>query len=219
MKPTIVETLDGSHTLYLADIDEHYHSTNGAFEESLHVFIRAGFDQCLKTTPVVFEVGFGTGLNALLTALRSAERKIKTTYITIEKYPLDNQLLSALNYPSLTGYGAEAIFHLIHQSRWNETVRITDWFEIQKIHGDIQTYDPALQADVIYFDAFAPSKQPEIWCHEVFEKMAAILTRGGTLVTYSAKGEVRRILQSNGFVVDRLPGAKGKREMIRAVRI
>ncbi|MFO7573981.1 MAG: tRNA (5-methylaminomethyl-2-thiouridine)(34)-methyltransferase MnmD [Bacteroidales bacterium] len=219
MKPEIVTTLDGSHTLYLSEIDEHYHSTNGAVDESLHVFIRSGFDYCQNPEPVVFEVGFGTGLNALMTALRSAEKRIKTTYITIEKFPLDHSVVSALNYPALAGSGADILFSLIHNCRWNEVVPINEWFEIMKVEGDLQTFEPTIQADIIYFDAFAPSKQPEMWRPEVFQKMALLLGRGGIFVTYSAKGEVRRILQSNGFRVELLPGAKGKREMIRAVRL
>jgi tRNA U34 5-methylaminomethyl-2-thiouridine-forming methyltransferase MnmC len=219
MKPEIITTLDGSHTLYISEMDEHYHSTNGAIDESLHVFVRAGFDYCLKTEPIVFEVGFGTGLNALLTALRSEEKRIRTTYITIEKYPLDDSVLSALNYPAIAGGKADTLFSSIHQGSWNEMVTITEWFKILKIEADLCTYEPSVKADIIYFDAFAPSKQPEMWIPDVIQKIARLVSRGGIFVTYSAKGEVRRMLQSNGFRVELLPGAKGKREMIRAVRL
>lgn len=219
MKPEIVSTLDGSHTLYLSDIDEHYHSTNGAIDESLHVFIRSGFDYCQKPERIVFEVGFGTGLNALMTALRSAEKRIKTTYITIEKYPIDDSVLSELNYPALAGGKADSLFSLIHHCKWNEMVTINEWFKILKMEGDLHTYEPSAVADIIYFDAFAPSKQPEMWTLDIFQKIARLLSRGGIFVTYSAKGEVRRFLQATGFIVELLPGAKGKREMIRAIRI
>ena len=219
MKPQIVPTLDGSHTLYLSEIDEHYHSTNGAVDESLHVFIRSGFDYCQNPEPVVFEVGFGTGLNALLTALRSAEKRIKTTYITIEKYPLDNSVLSALNYPALAGSGDDTLFGSIHQSNWSEMVAITDWFEILKMEADLQTFEPSFHADIIYFDAFAPEVQKELWSKGIFFKIADMMNKGAVLSTYSAKGQVRRNLISAGLQVKRIPGPPGKREITVASRL
>lgn len=219
MRPTIVPTGDGSHTLYLQELDEHYHSVNGAIDESLHVFIRAGFDFCKSPEPVVFEVGFGTGLNALLTALRSAVKRIRTTYISIEKYPLDSSIVSALNYPTIAGKGADDVFSSIQSCEWNKQVDITEWFTLLKIEGDLLTLEPSFAADIIYFDAYAPAKQPEMWSMGIFQMMASLLVKGGVLVTYSAKGEVRRMLQATGFRVELLPGAKGKREMIRAVRL
>jgi tRNA U34 5-methylaminomethyl-2-thiouridine-forming methyltransferase MnmC len=219
MKPQIVITLDGSHTIYFDDIDEHFHSTNGAIDESLHVYISAGYDFCTASEPIVFEAGFGTGLNALLTATRADEKRRPTKYITIEKYPLDRSLLDTLNYPAILGDRAAELFTAIHTADWDTETAITEFFTIKKVKGDLHLMVPDFLADIIYFDAFAPSKQPDMWDAQIMGKMAEILTEGGVFVTYSARGELKRRLRSLGFKVDILPGARGKREMIRAIKI
>jgi tRNA U34 5-methylaminomethyl-2-thiouridine-forming methyltransferase MnmC len=219
MERVITITADGSETLYLPGLDEHYHSVNGAIGESMHVFIEAGFDYFNSDRVSVFEAGFGTGLNALLTAVRSGETKRKTIYTTIEKYPVEKSLLDRLNYGSLLGNKAAELFMMIHDAEWDMPVRISDYFEIRKIRGDIiddPFYSPA---DIIYFDMFGFSKQPEGWAFEVLAKTCSQLGKGGIFVTYSSRGELRRNLITLGFSITRLPGASGKREMLRAIKM
>lgn len=219
MTPVIVNTLDGSQTLYLKEIDEHYHSVAGAVSESIHVFIKAGFEYCDRENISVFEVGFGTGLNALLTALRSTEMKRHVTYTSVEKCPLDESVINVLNYPHFLGGKAPALFKAIHDAGWGSIVNINRYFGIQKIKCNIITCNiPSISADIVYFDAFAPSKQPEMWSMDMVEKVTGIIGPGGIFVTYSAKGELRRMLRGLGFEVSRLPGASGKREMTRAIK-
>jgi tRNA U34 5-methylaminomethyl-2-thiouridine-forming methyltransferase MnmC len=205
MKPVLTETLDGSHTLFLEELGEHYHSTNGAIGESMHVFIRAGFEYCTKNKISVFEAGFGTGLNALLTAIKSAELGRHTSYVTIEKHPLDRSIVNILNYPAILSGDAPALFTAIHEASWNRNVPVNEYFEIMKIHDDLTGYMPDYMADVIYFDAFSPSRQPEMWSPGVIMRMADMLNPG--------------TLRSSGLEVTLLPGAPGKREMIRAIKI
>jgi tRNA U34 5-methylaminomethyl-2-thiouridine-forming methyltransferase MnmC len=218
MKREIVTTADGSDTLYMPGLDEHYHSVNGAVGESEHVFIRAGFDYCTKKLVTVFEAGFGTGLNALLTALKSENEKRLTTYITVEKYPLSDELISKLNYPLILGSGSAEIFRLIHAAEWERRIRISEFFELKKIKGDLLADRFNEAADIIYFDAFAHSKQPEVWSIDVLERTCSLLGSGGVFVTYSARGELKRNLKALGFEIRLLPGAAGKREMLRAIK-
>jgi len=218
MEREIVTTADGSDTLYMPGLDEHYHSVNGAVGESEHVFISAGFDYCTKNQVTVFEAGFGTGLNTLLTAVRSEKVKRLTTYITVEKYPLSDELISKLNYPLILGAGSDEIFRLIHAAEWERRVRISEFFELKKIKGDLLADRFSEPADIIYFDAFAHSKQPEVWSIDVLERSCSLLGTGGIFVTYSARGELKRNLKALGFEIRLLPGAAGKREMLRAIK-
>jgi tRNA U34 5-methylaminomethyl-2-thiouridine-forming methyltransferase MnmC len=218
MEMEIVTTADGSNTLYLPALDEHYHSTNGALGESMHVFVRAGYDFC-KANPVsIFEAGFGTGLNALLTAIRSIETKRPTSYTAMEKYPLSAGLLNKLNYCSILGPASEKIWRRIHKAKWDTTEQITDYFVLRKLRGDLLTDKSDAIADLVYFDVFAHSKQPEIWALDVLERTCSMLGSNGIFVTYSARGELKRNLRSLGFEITLLPGATGKREMIRAIK-
>ncbi|MBN2665514.1 MAG: tRNA (5-methylaminomethyl-2-thiouridine)(34)-methyltransferase MnmD [Bacteroidales bacterium] len=215
----IILTEDGSHTLFVPELSEHYHSIHGAVQESQFIFI----NNCLKHTnlnPVsIFEVGFGTGLNAYLTAIEASSANRKIYYTSIEKYPLSSEITGRLNYSGLFP-GAEArLFSLIHSCPWNTPVEITRTFTLTKIEGDLTKIAPEGRYDLIYFDAFGPEKQPEMWTGEVFEKIAAITDTGGVFVTYSAKGSVQRSLKKAGFVVSLLPGPPGKRQIIRAVKI
>jgi tRNA U34 5-methylaminomethyl-2-thiouridine-forming methyltransferase MnmC len=214
----VVTTADGSVTLYMPDMDEHYHSVNGAIGESEHVFLKAGFDHCTRNPVIVFEAGFGTGLNALLTAIRSGKQKRLTTYITIEKYPLPDELISQLNYPKILGENSDQLFRQIHSADWETTVMISEYFEIKKIKGDLLAEKYNTNADIIYFDAFAHSKQPDLWGMEVLERTCSLLGSGGIFVTYSARGELKRNLKELGLEISLLPGAAGKREMIRAIK-
>jgi len=219
--PVIYQTEDGSDTLFMADMNEHYHSVHGAISESFHIFINGGYRFFIRQDHIkVLEIGFGTGLNCLLTALEAIRLNIQTEYFTIEKYPLTEELTGKLNYPALTGKTGNEIFQKIHASPWNEKVTIAPRFELIKLDDDFLTIslESIREVDVIYFDAFAPVKQPDMWTNELFRKLCLTLKPGGILLTFSAKGSVRRSLVSAGFVVERLPGPKGKREILRAIK-
>jgi tRNA U34 5-methylaminomethyl-2-thiouridine-forming methyltransferase MnmC len=216
----IIPTADGSQTVFLPEMNEQYHSVNGAITESEYVFIEKGYLFQKKPTPILFEVGFGTGLNALLTAVHAGKNQRKTTYFTIEKYPLEDTLIRQLNYGQLISKEAQELFEKIHACPWNEKVEISPYFYLQKIQTDIIT-SPLLNienCDVIYFDAFGPDKQPEMWTPEIFKKIFDLSLPECVLVTYSAKGEVRRQLTAAGFQMERLPGPPGKMEMLRGIK-
>jgi tRNA U34 5-methylaminomethyl-2-thiouridine-forming methyltransferase MnmC len=215
----IVSTTDGSHTIYVPELDEHYHSIHGAVQESAYIFINSGFSFCRADPVNIFEVGFGTGLNALLTAVESLTGERAVNYTAIEKYPLDGGMISTLNHHLFAGKSGKELSGLIHAASWNTRVDICKNFRIRKIKGDFTTYSSPDRYDLIYFDAFGPDKQPELWTKELFERVASIMEKDGILVTYSAKGEVRRSLKSCGFDVSLLPGPPGKRQIIRAVKI
>jgi tRNA U34 5-methylaminomethyl-2-thiouridine-forming methyltransferase MnmC len=204
-------TADGSHTLFIPEINEHYHSVNGAVQESRHVYIEAGFNYCLKKKRCVLEMGFGTGLNALLTALESKKQKIDTTYIALEKYPLSSNIINKLNYSELDC----DLFKQIHAAAWEKALLLTPFFTLQKVCCDFNTYEFPDKYDVVYYDAFAPGKQPEVWSQALFDKLFLALNPEGVLTTYCAQGRVRRMLQQAGFTVERIPGPPGKREMLR----
>ena len=215
----IILTEDGSHTIFVPELSEHYHSIHGAVQESQFIFINSGLRH-IRSSPVrIFEAGFGTGLNAYLTAMESSSANRKIYYTSIEKYPLSAEITGRLNYSGLFP-GAEAgLFSLIHSSPWNSSADITNTFTLTKIEGDLTKASPQGQFDLIYFDAFGPDKQPEMWTGEIFENISAITVTGGVFVTYSAKGSVRRSLKNAGFDVSLLPGPPGKRQIIRAVKI
>jgi tRNA U34 5-methylaminomethyl-2-thiouridine-forming methyltransferase MnmC len=214
----IVLTGDGSHTIYIPELDEHYHSVNGAVQESEFIFIKEGFDYCRQDPVNIFEVGFGTGLNALLTALRAGEEDRNVFYTAVEKYPLDRNIISSLNYPEFTHRDSSKLFELIHSSEWGSKVSITRNFNLMKIKGDLQTDPFGGPYNLIYFDAFGPDKQPGMWTRDIFSKISLATLKNGVFVTYSAKGDVRRNLIDAGFSVTLLPGPPGKRQIIRAIK-
>lgn len=215
----LINTADGSHTIYVPELDEHYHSVHGAVQESQFIFIDNGFDFC-KTDPVsILEIGFGTGLNALLTAVRGYNGNREINYSSIEKYPLDEKTTNSLNHYKFAGEKGKEIFQIIHSSPWNIEVSICRNFNLKKIKADFTKEPVSGKYDLIYFDAFGPDKQPEMWTRDLFSGIAAVTNKNGILVTYSAKGEVKRNLKSCGFDVTLLPGPPGKRQMIRAVKI
>lgn len=211
-------TKDGSHTLFVPEIDECYHSTHGAIQESIHVFIEAGLKQFTKTEINVLEIGFGTGLNAFLSLEQAKIGKSKIHFTTIEKYPVELEKALKLNYAN--GYSDESKyeFELIHKVKWNEESNINPFFSITKYKGDFTQFDFEGKYDVIFFDAFSPEKQPEMWSEAMFKKIYQLSNSGAILTTYCAKGIVRRALQSAGFTVERLPGPPGKREILRATK-
>jgi len=211
-------TGDGSHTLYVPSLDEHYHSHFGALTESKHIFIDAGLANLKSNKVSILEVGFGTGLNALLTAMYARDNQVTILYVTLEKYPLDPSLLSRLNYPAVTGAESRELFEAIHVAPWEKPVKLTPWFTLEKRLMDLTSTSVEGLFDLVYFDAFGPGKQPEMWSMEVMQKITAVTHRGTVFVTYSAKGELKRTLRALGFEVALLPGPPGKRVMTRAVK-
>jgi tRNA U34 5-methylaminomethyl-2-thiouridine-forming methyltransferase MnmC len=222
MEPKLVVTEDGSSSLFIAELDEHYHSVHGAIQESVHVFINAGLKQKLSQQPVIqiLEIGFGTGLNALLTCLEATAAQSAIHYIATEKYPLNSALVSELNYCSLLKVeNSHEVFSAIHSVEWEKSIQITDFFTLSKCEMDFKDIVFRYQFDIIYFDAFAPSAQPELWTERIFRSMFEALKPDGILVTYCAKGVVKRTMKSVGFTLEALPGPAGKREMTRAYKI
>lgn len=217
----IIRTADGSDSLISGLINESYHSTHGAIQESMHIFINAGFRFLTgKDSVSVLEIGFGTGLNTLLTIAEAVRRKVKVNYVTIEKFPVSVAQAIKLNYPEMLGIeNAGVFFQNIHGCDWNTKHKFNDCFVFEKDMVDFLNYQPAEMFDLVYFDAFSPEKQPEMWEEKQLLKVYNACNSGAVLTTYCAKGEVRRRLQSVGFVVERIPGPPGKREMLRAVKV
>lgn len=223
MHTQIITTEDGSHSLFVPHLDEHYHSTHGAIQESRHVYINAGFCSCTLKHINVLEIGFGTGLNAFLTLLQAEETGTMVNYNSLELYPLDIETAKQLNYAQFLTENAKApLFAALHTSPWNQTNEITPYFTLHKFEIDFSNPDNLTTStlfDVIYFDAFAPEKQPEMWSQAIFDKLYAVSNPNAIITTYCAKGAVRRMLQSAGFTVERLPGPPGKREILRGVKL
>lgn len=214
------QTDDGSLTLYVPELDEHYHSVKGALTESQHIFIDMGLRHSSVASPRILEIGLGTGLNAFLTLIEAGSARRSIHYTGIERYPLAEETVRMLHYPSLVGEGHEADFLAIHRARWEADVVLSPWFTIHKTEADFTQLAMAEGYDIIYFDAFAPDKQPEMWEEPLFRNLWHALNPGGILTTYCAKGAVRRMLQAAGFMVERLPGPPGgKREILRAVKL
>lgn len=210
-------TEDGSHTIYLPEMDEHYHSTHGAIQESMHIYVGQGLLQLQKTEITILEIGFGTGLNAWLTYCLAKKNNLSIKYISLEKYPLTETEYTQLNYPTSIFHEHSAVFGCLHQAEWNSLVEISPNFKLHKIQADLLTYhfDPLPQFDLVYYDAFGPSKQPEMWTDEILQKVAATVKTEGLIVTYCAKGTVRRALAAAGFKMERIPGPIGKKEILR----
>ena len=215
----LVITSDGSHTLFVPEIDECYHSSHGAIQESRHIFIEAGLKQCQKDEICVLEIGFGTGLNALLALVEAERTKKKIRYIALEKYPVDPEKASQLNYPILIDPGKQAAFNLLHSSGWNMPIEISPFFTLHKIETDFTRYIHNQFYDLVFFDAFSPEKQPEMWTVEQFENLYKSCNFEAVLTTYCAKGIVRRAMLEAGFKVERLPGPPGKREILRGIKV
>jgi len=209
-------TEDGSHTLYVPELNEHYHSVFGARTESMHVFIENGLKHLNKKNIKILEIGFGTGLNALLTILNKGATNIE--YHSLEKYPLSAEVENSLLFsPEQTAFETD-IFKRIHATPWNQPGSVAPGFTLLKQEADLLTFHFSDSYDLVYFDAFAPDVQPELWTEGVFQKIFSAMNSEGVITTYSAKGEVRRTLQKVGFKVERLPGPPGKREMLRGTK-
>jgi len=223
MANTPVITEDNSHTLMSGQFGVTYHSTHGAIQESQHVFIDAGLQFIIDKNTAnnhtlnILEMGFGTGLNALLTYLYAEKHALYINYTSIEKYPISESEWKALNYCTLLGC-PQTLFDTMHQT--TARTSFSEHFTLEVLHSDIQNAAlPNNHFNIIYYDAFAPDDQPELWTTEVFQKLYTCLATGGVLTTYCAKGQVRRNLQSAGFTVQRIPGPPFKREMISALKL
>ena len=225
MKRKIVTTGDGSTTIQITDWNEQYHSMHGAVQEARHVFLKMGLDFWMNENPDqntlhILEIGFGTGLNALLTLMHAEKSSVNLLYEGVEAYPVSSEELAQLNYLEAADAQAfEAVFEKMHQTPWEQTETITEAFQLKKRKQTFETLEDQNQHDLIYFDAFGARVQPELWEEPIFQKMFNALKPGGVLVTYAAKGSVRRAMQAVGFKVERLPGPPGKREMLRAVKV
>jgi len=222
MQRKLILTSDGSHTILLPESNVTYHSIHGAVQESKHVFIEAGLrslNPARKTIVNIFEMGFGTGLNALLTMIEAEKLERAIHYEAIEQFPLDNKEIGSLNYCTQLGrQDLQMVFEQLHHCEWEKTIKFTPKFTFKKSAAHLLDFETPETFELIYFDAFAPNVQPELWTKEIFDKMFEMLEQGGILVTYCSKGDVRRAMQAAGFVIEKLPGPPGKREMIRATK-
>ncbi|WP_426429653.1 tRNA (5-methylaminomethyl-2-thiouridine)(34)-methyltransferase MnmD [Winogradskyella sp. HB-48] len=239
MKRKIITTSDGSKTIQIEDWNEQYHSIHGAIQEANHVFIKHGLLFCLEdcqterrslsevevsrsekgSQPIsILEIGFGTGLNAFLTFLKAEELQQPINYVGVEAYPVKTEEIQQLNYVELISEQHKAEFENMHSIPWEEGRNITPIFTLEKQEKFFKDITDKNRFDIIYFDAFGARVQPELWTEDIFKIMYKALKDNGVLVTYSAKGSVRRAMQAVGFIVERLPGPPGKREMLRATK-
>ncbi len=220
MTPQLQATADGSFTLRLDEIDETYHSTNGALTEAQHVFIKNGFERYAKEEIKILEIGFGTGLNALVTldAFLKQDKIKRVHYTSLEKYPVKTSLTKSLNYGQLLSPSLEQEFLKMHQSNWEEDIKISPSFLLQKKEFDLLEQTLEGEYDLIYYDAFAPSKQATMWEDDILQKVINTMTPNAIFTTYCAKGSVRRALQSFGLEMQRIPGPPGKREMLFGIK-
>lgn len=216
LKREIIITSDGSATIHLPKWNEQYHSKHGAIQEAKHVFIKNGLNTILSSEISILEIGFGTGLNCFITLL-SSDKKIN--YTGIEAYPVTQNEMAKLNYvTALNAISQQDLFHKIHTVSWEEKHLIATNFSLLKRQQFFNDIDDKNTFNLIYFDAFGARVQPELWTETIFKKMFEALQTDGVLVTYAAKGSVRRAMLSVGFSVERLPGPPGKREMLRATK-
>ena len=220
MKREIIITSDGSTTIQLPDWNEQYHSKHGAIQEAYHVFLNTGFFKIDLQEITILEIGFGTGLNAFITFLEAKKLQKKVNYVGVEAYPVSVEEIQGLNYVSeLKALEFQSIFDEIHRISWEKEHSVSKDYQLLKRKQFFQDIQDTAAFDLIYFDAFGAQNQPELWTEEIFLKMYKAIKKQGVLVTYSAKGSVRRAMQAVGFRVERLPGPPGKREMLRATKI
>lgn len=219
----LITTSDGSHSVFSEKFNADYHSKHGAILESQHVFIKSGLQYFLQNnqpeTIRIFEMGFGTGLNAFLTFLEIQNSNVNVEYTAVEQFPLEEEVYTALNYAVLlAAENHKSDFLKMHECEWNGFCNISSKFALRKLNAQLQTLNHDCNYHLVFFDAFAHSAQPELWETEIFSQLFNTMEVGGMLVTYSAKGQVRRNLQAAGFQVERIQGPPGKREMLRAIK-
>ncbi|MEW4922795.1 tRNA (5-methylaminomethyl-2-thiouridine)(34)-methyltransferase MnmD [Algibacter sp. 2305UL17-15] len=227
MKREIITTADGSTTIHLPEWDEQYHSKHGAIQEAYHVFIKHGLHHFVSSELVseshqaisILEIGFGTGLNSFIALLEAEKSNLNIDYTGVEGYPVPSDEVLLLNYPSeLNVKEKQLLFEELHKLSWEEKHEITSLFSLRKQQKMFNEIKDKNKYNLIYFDAFGARVQPELWTEPIFKAMYNALKEKGILVTYSAKGSVRRAMQSVGFTVERLEGPPGKREMLRATK-
>lgn len=219
MKRKIITTGDGSTTIHIVEWDEQYHSKHGAIQEAYHVFIKNGLSLFSDQNIAILEIGFGTGLNAFITFLEGSKKELVIDYHGVEAFPVSAEEIQQLNYvKKLRAESFSKDFELMHECPWEENFCISKKFHLHKQQKEFQDINDEKLFDLIYFDAFGARVQPELWTEAIFEKMFMALKSEGILVTYAAKGSVRRAMQTVGFTVERLPGPPGKREMLRATK-
>ena len=215
----MIVTADGSHSLLNTALDETYHSRHGAVQESVYVFIEKGLEHWLSQTGSrsvsILEIGFGTGLNALLTAQYSKDHSVSIDYTSLEAFPVEEEIWGQLNYTDSAE--SVALFQKLHQAEWNKQTDVEGGFKLTKLHQTLQQVELRDEAfDLIYYDAFAPNKQPEMWNYEMLEKVVMSMSKRSVFVTYCAKGQLKRDLRALGLDVETLDGPPGKKEMVRA---
>lgn len=219
MKREIIITSDGSSTIHLPEWDEQYHSKHGAIQEAKHVFIKSGLSLFTDKKISILEIGFGTGLNSFITFLEAPKFNLEIDYVGVEAYPVASEEIEKLNYVSeLNAIDFKSTFEKMHKQQWEIKNELTTAFSLTKRKQFFNEINDCNTFNLIYFDAFGARVQPELWTEAIFKTMFKALKTGGILVTYSAKGSVRRAMQSVGFIVERLPGPPGKREMLRALK-
>ena len=218
MTHELIKTSDGSTSLYISQLDETYHSVHGALQETQHVFIKNGLQLFDHQSISILEIGFGTGLNALVTYKEYKALQLNIRYETVEAYPISWEEASQMNFSEVLSPTLSPIFEQMHCCPWDETVALSPTFSFKKRLQRFETINDVDSFDLIYFDAFGARVQPELWTMPLFEKMYQALREGGILVTYASKGSARRAMQEVGFQVEKLPGAMGKREMVRAYK-
>lgn len=213
----LVLTHDGSHTIYNDELNQHYHSVQGALQESVRVFVELGLAYIAQRQSKlsVLEMGFGTGLNALLTWQFAARNGLEIGYTSLEKFPIGLEEATQLNYDAVVGFEG---LRVLHEAPWGQMVVLADVFGLRKVQSDLLEFETTEVYDLVYFDAFAPNIQPELWSVEVFERIAQWQPVGGVLSTYSSKGSVRRNLMAAGYEVQKHSGPGRKREVIRAIK-
>lgn len=217
MEREIIQTLDGSTTIHLKEWDECYHSKHGAIQEAQHVFIKNGLSLFPNQSVSILEIGFGTGLNAFISFLESSKLNQSINYFGVEAYPVNATEVLAMNYvDELNAKSQKEVFEKMHESKWDDKIELTAEFKLTKRKQFFDEIDDIEQFDLIYFDAFGYRVQPELWSTAIFQKMYTALRPGGKLVTYAARGVVKRSMIEVGFTVEKLPGPLGKREMFRA---
>lgn len=223
MERKIIITDDGSTTIHLPEWDEQYHSKFGALQEARHVFIEMGLFKVLEREDLseisILEIGFGTGLNALVTWQEATKKKVFIHYTGVEAYPVSSEEVEHLNFARMLEVPeAASVFEKMHRSPWETPQPVSEFFNLTKQQKYFQQINDVNTYDLIYFDAFGAGIQPDLWTEEIFEKMYKAIRNNGVLVTYAAKGSVRRAMLQVGFLVERLPGPPGKREMLRATK-
>ncbi len=217
MDRKIIITGDGSHSIFVPGLNEHYHSVHGAVQESRHIFIVNGLSRCHSIALSILEIGFGTGLNALLTFQAIRETQQSLYYESWEKFPLSNEEHKMLNYPALTDLDPN-LYKALTEAPWNIHHEIAPGAILQKVQGDIREFHSDQLFDLVYFDAFGPDVQPDLWTAEVFMNISSHQPAGGVLVTYSVKGTVTRTLRESGYQIEKVAGPPGKRQITVAVK-